>query len=166
MRQRFVKYMVIIGAVGILLGLLTPEVPSNRSRTSRYLSQLGENVRNTPGDVDSLNKLVGYLRGGGFYAGRAALELGRLRDRAAPAIPDLIWALSGDQETSLPFSAANALGRLGPIAEAALPQLELLCKSDNSELARIAREAVNSIKTKIEIEASSHVAAPASNNGN
>ncbi len=72
----------------------------------------------------------------------AAWTLGKLRADAHAAVPDLAKALTNDTDAITRWTAAEALGRIGPAAEEAEAVLELAAASEDAELARYARGAL------------------------
>jgi hypothetical protein len=77
----------------------------------------------------------------------AATLLGRLEERAAPAVAALAAAISGPHEIAVQERAAWALGRIGPAAAPALGALTQAACSDQPRLARLAGEAIARIRS-------------------
>lgn len=96
-----------------------------------------------PGDLESLRELVSS--DGEDSAYWAITLLGRLRSVAAPAVPDLIRALNEHPHPHNRQRAAWALGKIGPAASAALPDLKAAALGQDSRLTRIALLAIQSI---------------------
>jgi HEAT repeat protein len=75
----------------------------------------------------------------------AAWALGKLYEVASSAVPVLTRVLASDPDTITRWNAAEALGRIGAGARAALPELENLAAGGNADLARAARGAIRRI---------------------
>lgn len=71
--------------------------------------------------------------------------LGRARDVAAAAVPDLIQVLAGDADLPVRERAAWALGEIGPAANSAATALTTAAASSDVRLARLAKQALESI---------------------
>ena len=96
-----------------------------------------------PGDVESLKELVASEREETAYW--AITLLGRLESIAAPAVPELIQELNENPHPHNRQRAAWALGKIGPAAAAALPDLKAAAHSPDRRMARIALLAIQSI---------------------
>jgi HEAT repeat protein len=77
----------------------------------------------------------------------SATLLGRLGSNAASAVDALGECLSKHPEMSVRQRAAWALGEIGPSAKASLPALEQAAAAGDARLARLARKAIEQIKT-------------------
>lgn len=75
--------------------------------------------------------------------------LGRLKDSASPAVPELIDALTQNPERHNRERAAWALGKIGPPAKDALPALHAAVKSNDHRLERIALLSIAEIEGEI-----------------
>jgi HEAT repeat protein len=75
----------------------------------------------------------------------AATLIGRLEERAAPAVAALTAALADSNPLIVRQRAAWALGKIGPAAAAARPDLEKAAESTDPRLSRLAKQAVEEI---------------------
>jgi HEAT repeat protein len=94
-------------------------------------------------DVPALTELMGSEEGDVAYW--AITLLGRLEGQAAPAVPELTWALKQNPHPHNRQRAAWALGKIGPLAKDALPALKEAAHGSDSRLARIALLAMEQI---------------------
>jgi HEAT repeat protein len=81
---------------------------------------------------------------------RAAEMLAKIGTESAPAVPQLTAMLHTPKtdwsRAQLCASAAKALGRIGPAAQAAAPDLLRVSQDDDEEVARIAADALSKIR--------------------
>ena len=91
-------------------------------------------------DVERLAELLADANALSAYW--AATLLGRLGDKAAPAVSALAAALDAGRDLSVRERAAWALGQIGPAAAAALSALKLAAASGEARLARLAEQAI------------------------
>jgi len=99
------------------------------------------------GDVTELRQLA--ASGTDETAYWAMTLLGRLESRAAAGVPELTEAL---RESPFPHNrqrAAWALGKIGPAAAPAIPELKASAHGDDARLARIALLAIQSIEDSV-----------------
>ena len=75
----------------------------------------------------------------------AATLLGRLRDEAGEAVPELAAAVDGHPELAVRQRAAWALGKIGPAAASARGALEKAAGDADRRLAALARDAMAKI---------------------
>lgn len=75
----------------------------------------------------------------------ATTLLGRMEAAAASTVPTLASAVADHPELVVRQRAAWALGRIGKLAAAAIPQLEAAAKLEDARLARFAMKALESI---------------------
>lgn len=71
--------------------------------------------------------------------------LGRARDAAGAAVPDLIDVLESDADLPVRERAAWALGEIGPAAKSAATALTAAAASSDARLSRLAKKALESI---------------------
>lgn len=71
--------------------------------------------------------------------------LGRLRAEAGDFTPNIVRALSEHPELFVRERAAWCLGRIGPPAQSAIPELENAAQSESPRLASLAADALKSI---------------------
>ena len=76
----------------------------------------------------------------------AAITLGELGHKAAPAVPELTEA-TNDVDTAVQLNAIKALGAIGDGAEAAVPTLTELLEDEDPDVQVAAREALDRIET-------------------
>ncbi len=108
------------------------EVSKEREEDTPLLLDCCEIFGNTgPGVPEVAERLRALLRDRrSKVRGAAAYSLGKLGERAAGAVPDLVKALE-DEDRSVRLSALDALGLVGPSAKVAIPKiLEALAKGD------------------------------------
>jgi hypothetical protein len=91
----------------------------------------------------ALELLLGALAS--LHTGVSAAASQALATIGPPAVPVLIRGLKGDAG-GVQYSCAAALGQIGPAAAEALPELEELAKSGNSDLRAAAQKAMASIR--------------------
>jgi hypothetical protein len=78
---------------------------------------------------------------------KAAMALGRCGAAAAPAVPDLLAAISDeDEDVRVIREAVTTLGMVGPKAADAVPILETLTQHENRQIAARAKAALRQIK--------------------
>ena len=75
----------------------------------------------------------------------SATLLGRLRDKAASAVPQLASALTRHPSIAARRRAAWALGMIGPAAQSAEPELQAATQSGDAGLARTAAQALEQL---------------------
>jgi HEAT repeat protein len=75
----------------------------------------------------------------------AATLLGRLGEQAAEAVPDLARTVESRSEITVRQRAAWALGKIGPAASAAVEPLRHAANADDPRLARLAKQALETI---------------------
>ncbi|NQT11756.1 MAG: HEAT repeat domain-containing protein, partial [Planctomycetes bacterium] len=75
----------------------------------------------------------------------AATLLGRLGERAAPAVSALASAVSGDLAMPVRQRSAWALGKIGPPAAPSLEALQQAADDPDARLARLAQRAIDQI---------------------
>ena len=75
----------------------------------------------------------------------AATMLGRIGERAAPYLDQLMAALNASTDDGVRQKIVWTIGRIGPSASAASSHLETLVKSNDKRLARLASQALESI---------------------
>ncbi len=97
----------------------------------------GEDVDGLAGLLDQDSPDVGYW---------AATLLARLGPEAAPATDRLAAMLTSGADNAVKQQAAKALGKIGPAAASALPQLQAADDGD-PRLARLAKDAVARISS-------------------
>lgn len=78
----------------------------------------------------------------------ACTLLGRLKEKSAPATPQLIESLAKHEDLAVRQRAAWALGQIGPGAKTAAPALEQAMQSGDSRLTRLAQTAITAIRGK------------------
>lgn len=101
----------------------------------------------TSADLDEL--LVGLKSRDAVIRGRAVAGLSFLGPAAAPAIPQLIKALS-DPSLEVRMGAAFALGKIGPAASEAIPHLRKL--ENQSTVGETVRKAIQNIESPAQEE--------------
>jgi HEAT repeat protein len=75
------------------------------------------------------------------------MALGRCGAAAAPAVPDLLAAISDeDEDLRVIREAITALGMVGPKAADAVPSLETLTQHEDRQIAARAKAALRQIK--------------------
>lgn len=116
------------------------EAEEVREAAAGCLEELGPPL---PEQVADLIEVLAASNPDGAYW--AATLLGRLEDRAGPAVPALIAALTGRGEPQVRQRAAWALGRIGPNAKAAANALRHAAEEGDARLARLAKEALDHI---------------------
>ena len=95
---------------------------------------------------EDIEPLVELIRDRSSDCGYWAVTLlGRLEDRAAPAVDALVWALASHPQTAVRQRAAWALGKLGPGAKSAAAALEKAAAGDDARLARLAQRALDEV---------------------
>jgi HEAT repeat protein len=113
-----------------LLGLLGSGDLACRFDVARALRRLGHDPKDlAPVFAEQLR------RGEDWDRDEGAEELGNLGEAARPHVADLVAALE-DGEISVRCDAAKALGRLGSVAEEALPALDALGGQEEEEKKR------------------------------
>lgn len=99
-----------------------------------------------PPDPTDVAKLAALLEHSSLdVAYWAATLLGRLEDRAAPAVPNLALALRDHPEMAVRQRAAWALGKTGPAANLARDALTRAAENSNRRLASLARQAIDQL---------------------
>lgn len=100
-----------------------------------------------PPPPDAVPPLVDLARGGDALAAYWAVTLlGRVGQDAEPAVPALIACVTSAGEISVRQRAAWALGCIGPGAAAAREALGRAAGDPDERLARLAKEALDSIE--------------------
>jgi HEAT repeat protein len=92
------------------------------------------------GDVANLAAMVDSSSLDSAYW--AVTLLGRLQDKAAPAVPQLAGALANHAEMPVRERAAWALGRIGPSAAQARDALTTAAQGPDARLAKLAGDAL------------------------
>ncbi len=100
---------------------------------------LGGMKASSPGSLDLLLGALSSLNGG--VPSAASQSLAAI---GAPAVPVLIRGLRGEAG-GVQYYSASALAQIGPAASAALPALQKLATSTNSDLRAIAEKAIRAI---------------------
>jgi HEAT repeat protein len=77
----------------------------------------------------------------------SAMLLGRLESAAVAAVPNLITSLNSHPEQAVREQSAQALGKIGPPATAALPALKPAAADPHPRLGRLAKTAIEQIST-------------------
>jgi HEAT repeat protein len=96
-------------------------------------------------DIVALGRLVGSPNPGiGYWA---ATLVGRCGADAESTVEPLATALAESPFLEVRQRAAWALGKIGPTAKGAIPALEEAARSDDPRLARLAGQALESIRT-------------------
>ncbi len=98
-----------------------------------------------PPPLDTAPDLVELLDQTGPSAYWAATLLGRLEADAAPWAAPLGKAVAENSDLSVRQRAAWALAKIGPGAEAAIPNLEAACQDADPRLSRLAADALQKI---------------------
>ena len=96
------------------------------------------------GDLNALRELVDSHEVDVAYW--AVTLIGRLGPRAEPAVEDLAHAVAASPAVHIRQRAAWALGKIGPLAAAAVPALQTATRSDDSRLAPLAQRALDAIR--------------------
>ena len=104
------------------------------------LEQLG-----APADTD-LPALVKLLDADELSAYWAATLLGRLHERAAPAVAPLTQCVAASPHPSVRQRAIWALGQIGSAARSAAEVLQQAAASSDPRTARLAREAIDGVQ--------------------
>ena len=134
--------------------------PAEPARVIRFADEEGGSSAEITVFQNSIVEALGSMRASRpasldlLLAGLASLNTGvsaaAARSLAAigePAVPALIRGLRGDAG-GVQYSCASALGQIGRPAGDALPELEALAKSTNSDLRTAAEKAIRSIRGK------------------
>jgi HEAT repeat protein len=96
-----------------------------------------------PDQIKPLAELAGDCTSDVAYW--AVTLLGRAGNAAAAAVPKLIQVLESDADLPVRERAAWALGEIGPAAQVAAPALRVAVDSGDARLARLAKQALESI---------------------
>jgi HEAT repeat protein len=106
-----------------LIGMLQSADPDEQMKAAAWVQQLG------PKAAETTSALIAILKSPDpLVRQHSVMALGQIGPEAAKtAVPDLTSALS-DSEYNVRRAAADALGRFGPAAASAIPELEKLGK--------------------------------------
>lgn len=96
-----------------------------------------------PSQCEELAALTGHAESDVAYW--AATLLGRMGEAAAPAVGRLSGVLESSAADNVRERTAWALGKIGPPAKSAAPQLQQAANSDKPRLARTAAKALEAI---------------------
>jgi HEAT repeat protein len=122
-----IQMMNVLSAIGpsastalpVIVGLLDDPASNIRVAAASSLVAIDR------GSVDrALPVLIEGLRNEPQTASMAAMAIGSLRQKGAPAVPSLIAVLEEGSEEAVRIEAARALWKIGPAAKAAIPALE------------------------------------------
>ena len=156
----------------LLSGLSAPDA-HKRSQAAEQLAQLGpdaqpaavalvlacgdeaEEVRQWattalegigPPETSDTEQLASFIEGRSPDVGYwAATLLGRLKNKAAPAVNALAGAVAGSRHLPVRQRAAWALGEIGPSAATAVPSLQKAAADSDPRLASLAEKAIGQI---------------------
>jgi HEAT repeat protein len=130
------------GAALALVRACADDAAEVRETASGALESLGPPA---PADVQALTELLADANADVAYW--AATLLGRLGADAAGSVPALVKILAQCDAQSVRERAAWALGQIGPTAKDAVEALEEAAKHPSPRLARLAQEALDSIRS-------------------